>query len=253
MAFLFTTSAYFLVPIENRTEAVTKMRLFYVWAILLQNMILLFHVRTFDFWSTFVRSLSQIIIVSLPLAACLGIFIFTQSLMFFVISINDKTDGTSYFQILTDSYRFALGDFAIADTMADTENKIEFWIIFFIGTVVQVLIILNMVIAVMSNAFAEVSATNEANIYKAKLNCMLSYNMKCMRIKGAEFKAFDYLYRIEIDPVITDIGPTLTAELPETSTITQVKNVKNAVVTVKNEIMSVKNSQSWMQGKLIEI
>jgi hypothetical protein len=46
---------------------------------------------------------------------------------------------------------------------------------FFIGTIVQILIILNMVVAVMSSSFDEVSATNEANIFKAKLRCIEDY------------------------------------------------------------------------------
>jgi len=58
----------------------------------------------------------------------------------------------------------------------DTLNNVVYWIIFIVGTVIQLLVILNMVIAVMSNAFDEVTATDKANIYKAKLQCLQSYN-----------------------------------------------------------------------------
>ena len=85
--------------------------------------------------------------------------------------LNNSND-VSYFAVLIDSYRFALGDFNIVDTFGESDYMVLFWIIFFIGTVIQMLIILNMVIAVMGSAFEEVNSTNEANVYKAKLTCL---------------------------------------------------------------------------------
>lgn len=93
---------------------------------------------------------------------------------------------------------------------------IVFWIVFVFGTVIQLLIILNMVIAVMSTAFDEVTQTNTANIYKAKLQCLQSYNavyMDTAQFKN-EIEKNHYLFLMNIDPVVTDLGPTLMSELP---------------------------------------
>lgn len=100
--------------------------------------------------------------------------------MFYVLQGNNTADtenGTnfSYFESLIMSYRFALGDFAITDSFSGAPNQIVFWLIFFIGSVIQLLIILNMVVAVMSATFDEVTLTNEANIYKSKLSAIIDY------------------------------------------------------------------------------
>jgi len=161
---------------DERKEMVEMLRCCYIFGLLVLNVAMLNMIAVFDFWSTFVRSLSQIIKASMPLAACLGIFIVTQSFMFYILMLNNPMNEATYFGVLMDSYRFALGDFNIVDAFGQNQNVVVFWLVFFIGTVVQVLIILNMVIAVMSNVFSEVSATNEANIYKAKLLCLQSYH-----------------------------------------------------------------------------
>ena len=52
----------------------------------------------------------------------------------------------------------ALGDFEIRDEfMGNTDNIFVFWMIFFIGTLISLLIILNMVIAVMGGTFNRVA------------------------------------------------------------------------------------------------
>lgn len=92
--------------------------------------------------------------------------------MFYVLQGNNTADNGgnfSYFESLILSYRFALGDSAIIDEFDGAPNQIVFWLIFFIMSVIQVLIILNMVVAVMSSTFDEVTLTNEANIFKSKL------------------------------------------------------------------------------------
>ena len=174
-AFIQTARTFTKAP-ELRVVPLQFLRLVYVWGILIQTFVLLYYLQVFDFWATFVRSLVQIIIKSLPLAATLLVFVATQTLMFYVLAMNNQ-DGElpNFFIVAIDSYRFALGDFNIVDTFETSPNKIVFWIMFFIGTIVQILIILNMVVAVMSSSFDEVSATNEANIFKAKLRCIEDY------------------------------------------------------------------------------
>ena len=144
---------------------------------------LLNYVKVFDFWATFVRSLVQIFKSAVPLGATLFLIIFTNSLIYFVLSRNnglinsdnEPLERPDYFTILINSYRLALGDFNIENDFATSPNSIVFWLMFFINTVVMLLIMLNMVVAVMSAAFDEVSATNEANIYKAKLQAIQAY------------------------------------------------------------------------------
>lgn len=165
-------AAVYLSPIDSRAEALPSLRIMIVWGIFIQNLLMLNFLKVFDFWATFVRSLGQIIISALPLGACLALFVWSQSLMFYVLQGNNTADNGgnfSYFESLILSYRFALGDSAIIDEFDGAPNQIVFWLIFFIMSVIQVLIILNMVVAVMSSTFDEVTLTNEANIFKSKL------------------------------------------------------------------------------------
>lgn len=166
--FIQTAWTYSRAP-EDRLIPLENLRLVYVWGILIQSLVFLYTVKVFDFWATFVRSLSKIVVTSLPLAATLFVFVCTQTLMFYVLAMNNPEGSANFFLVAIDSYRFALGDFNITGTFEQSPNVIVFWLIFFIGTIVQILIILNMLIAVMSSSFEEVSATNVENIFKAKL------------------------------------------------------------------------------------
>ena len=61
--------------------------------------------------------------------------------------------------ILMDSYRLALGDFEWTEKFVGNTNGNQimvFWIVFFLGTLISLLIILNMVIAVMGSAFLRI-------------------------------------------------------------------------------------------------
>lgn len=136
--------------------------------------------------------------------------------MFYVLSRNNplvQEDGTAtplpgILTILINSYRLALGDFNIEGDFSNSPNSYTFWLIFLITTVVQLLIMLNMVVAVMSAAFDEVSATNEANIYKAKLQALLDFDFLTIGKFEKAYREFKYLYLLEIDPVVNDLGPT---------------------------------------------
>jgi hypothetical protein len=182
VTFLFSIKTFYLTKPDNRAENLLDLRLLFVFGILVLNLIMLYYIKVFDFWSTFVRSLVKIIYSSLPLGACLAIFVITQSLMFWILYQNQPEKTVAFPMMLMDAYRLALGDFNILGDFENPVNKVAFWIIFFVGTLIQMLIILNMVIAVMSSAFDEVNATNEANIFKAKLECLRAYDFQCMRV-----------------------------------------------------------------------
>ena len=60
---------------------------------------------------------------------------------------------------MIDSYRLSLGDFEIAENfVGNTDNVIIFWIVFFLGTLIAMLVILNMVIAIMGGTFGRVES-----------------------------------------------------------------------------------------------
>lgn len=191
-----------------------------VWGILIQNLIMLNFLKVFDFWATFVRSLKQIMISSLPLGATLALFVWSQSLMFYVLQGNNNAEtengaNFSYFASLIMSYRFALGDFAVTDSFSGAPNQIVFWLIFFIGSVIQLLIILNMVVAVMSATFDEVTLSNEANIYKSKLSAIIDYKFFTTGRFENEFQQLKYLFLLDVDPAFTQLDPIYQNDLPE--------------------------------------
>lgn len=71
---------------------------------------------------------------------------------------------------------FALGEFDFTGNFAgNTDNIVIFWMLFFIGTLISLLIILNMVIAVMGNTFERVDKQTEAHVMRSKLD-MISHN-----------------------------------------------------------------------------
>lgn len=102
---------------------------------------------------------------------------------------------------MIDSYRLALGDFEIAGNFQEnTDYIICFWIIFFVGTLISLLVILNMVIAVMGTAFEKVSEDTEAHIYRTRLNAMLKTFYIFPTSLRKEMKKNKYLVSIEVDP-----------------------------------------------------
>ena len=89
----------------------------------------------------------------------LGFIVITQTLLFWVLDQNSTQsdyDGFAGFgRCLINSYRLALGDFEIVgdNFTVYSDNVIIFWLIFCVGTLVSLLIILNMVIAIMGGTF----------------------------------------------------------------------------------------------------
>ena len=132
-----------------------------ILCIMLNTLELLERITIFDFFALFVRQLKEIIGDSLPLAAMLAFIVINQTIIFWILDQNSneaKYAGLSGFGLcLVDSYRLALGDFDITVSFVDnTEEIFLFWFIFFISTLVALLLILNMVIAVMGNTFSRV-------------------------------------------------------------------------------------------------
>ena len=134
----------------------------------------------------------------------------------------------------------------------DALNNVVYWIIFMVGTVIQLLVILNMVIAVMSNAFDEVTATDNANIYKAKLQCLQSYNAVYMATPmfANEVRNCSYLFLLNIDPVINDLGTTLMAEMPEAQVTNDIAKVQKLCKDLQVQLFAMKSSQQILYTKV---
>ncbi len=77
-----------------------------------------------------------------------------------------------------DSYKLAVGDFEpIQNTfIGNTEYLWLFWLVFFLGTLLSLILLLNMVIAVMSMSLENVVNDQEALVNREKLiECINSY------------------------------------------------------------------------------
>ena len=115
---------------------------------------------------------------------CLAIFVLMQTFMFYIMlqnltappkELNGDLLPTGFFAIMLNSYRFVLGEFNILEYFCDQENPIVFWFIFVVSTLFQVLIFLNMLIAVMTSTFELEETKAKSNIYKAKLSCLQEF------------------------------------------------------------------------------
>lgn len=119
-------------------------------------------IRIFSYFAYFVAQLINIIVDAMPLGAMLAFIIVSQTVLFWILdqnSIEAKYEGmTGFGNVLIDSYRLSLGDFEITGNFVDNTNNIMiFWTVFFISTLIAMLVILNMVIAVMGNTYNRVA------------------------------------------------------------------------------------------------
>jgi hypothetical protein len=182
------------------------LRLVLVWGVLLQNITLLNYLKVFDGWANFVRALISIIQESKTLLICLAIFVLTQTFMFYILLQNVppvyEGDGemmpSGFLSILLNSYRFALGDFNILSYFETQANPFMFWFIFVISTLIQILIMLNMLIAVMTATFDDCNQNESANIYKAKMQCLKEFKNQAMKQSEDGFKKPEFLYSIRL-------------------------------------------------------
>ena len=152
----------------------------------MMNFQLLSQLRIFDFFSGFVRSLVEITKDAAQIGAMLLFVIITLSFLWFILDMNaenPKYSGDDYsfiffgwFVVFMNSYRASVaGDFPIIDDFDESNNayKVPFYVIFFCGTLVSGIIILNMVIAIMGSTFERVEGENEAHMYREKLLAIL--------------------------------------------------------------------------------
>ena len=154
----------------------SSLRILLVFAILLNTTELFSRIRIFDFFAYFVRQVQEIVEDALPLGAMLGFIVLAQTLLFWVLDQNSNEPAyagvAGFGNCLINSYRLALGDFEIAgdNFIENSDDVMVFWFIFFLGSLISLLIILNMVIAIMGGTFSRVEEQKDAHIYRAKLS-----------------------------------------------------------------------------------
>ena len=95
----------------------------------------------------------------------------------------------------------------------DNPQKILFWVIFALGTLISLLIILNMVIAVMSSAFEKVEEENEAHIIREKLSVILENWYRMDDSYKRDLVKDKYLILVEVDPIVDSVTEFSTDEL----------------------------------------
>jgi len=78
--------------------------------------------------------------------------------------------------------------------------RILFWIIFFLGAILSLILLLNMVIAVMSMSLENVVKDQDALVNREKLiECITNYRRLPNHLKD-KFAKNKHLYIIEVDP-----------------------------------------------------
>lgn len=126
------------------------------------------------------------------------------------------------------TYLATIGDFAIIE-VAPKKEKV-FWFIFLTGTMFQLIIILNMVIAVMSSAFDEVVQNEEANTYTSRFRTMiLSYPAIFRDVCSVELTKTNHLFLVEVNPVQMNLPPILMEESPDSITTADFVGVKKDI------------------------
>ena len=84
-------------------------------------------------------------------------------------------------------------------------SQLMFWFVFFIGTLISLLIILNMVIAVMSSTFERVAAETQAQIYRTQLTLISDNFYKLDKRTKKEIAACKYIVCIDVEPDRDDL------------------------------------------------
>ena len=90
--------------------------------------------------------------------------IVAQGILFYILDRNSEEQVYTekgfkgFMMVIMDSYKLAVGDFEpVQEAFVDnTEYEVYFWIIFFLGTILSLILLLNMVIAVMSMSLENV-------------------------------------------------------------------------------------------------
>ena len=160
------------------------------------------------------------------------------------------SDLSGFFMCMIDSYRLALGDFEVVgnffgDEGNNSEFKVIFWFIFFVGTLVSLLIILNMVIAVMGATFERVDSDTEAHIYRTRLTSIVhNFYMFPQGLKDSLVRD-KYLIAIEVDP---DVDP-IEKESMEKRINARISGINADLTGMNEELVKMQTHQDSLFDK----
>jgi len=153
--------------------------------ILMINLQLLRILRIFEFFQSFLRQLIEITKSISQISFILFFTIFVLAELFWILekgnseaTLSDKPFGGFFYAILH-SYKFSIGDFeAIANDFEDTTQYIWLYgIVFVIGSIMTLIILLNMVIAIMSMSLENAIVSHDALVNRERLTeCVSNYH-----------------------------------------------------------------------------
>ena len=222
---------------------------------LILNLVELFNrIRIFKFFAYFVRQMEEIVVDALPLGAMLGFIVVAQALLFWVLDLNSYervyVGSHGFLQILVDSYRLALGDFEIREEFVDnTENILVFWAVFCMGSLISLLVILNMVIAVMGATFNRVAEQTESHVMRSKLDLICCNYYRFPPSLKRKFKNQRYLLAVEVDPEIDPIEK----ESMETRLCDRISRLENVMELQVSNINNIKLNLITFYDKLSQL
>ncbi len=123
----------------------------------------LYFFRIFDQTSYLIRIVVEVVIDMRHFLLVLLFMIIGFGNSFLVLALGNKTDETifidSYINSILYSYRMVLGDF---DTEAFGETAVPLaWVLFLLFTIFNMIVMLNLLIAIISDSYARVAASAE--------------------------------------------------------------------------------------------
>lgn len=127
------------------------------------------------FW----RQLKETVSASTQILIIFVFLTLTFTTCFTAIAAANGKPFSSFWYCFILTHRFALGDFEILeeDNLVVDEDFIMLteviWIAYFFGSLVFVLVLINMVIAIMADAQARVTTKQYSELYRAKLSLVL--------------------------------------------------------------------------------
>lgn len=138
----------------------------------------LYFFRIFDKTSYLIRAVVEVVKTMRHFFLVLLFTIIAFGNAFLVLALGNETDEgkfiTGYVDSLLFSYRMVLGDF---DTGAFGDTAVPLvWIMFLIFTVFNIIVMLNLLIAVISDAYAAVAEQSEQAMYQERASMIAENN-----------------------------------------------------------------------------
>ena len=162
---LLETVIYAAVQVERVDE--TEQRIVIAIVTLFMWLKFLYFFRFFDQTSYLIRIVVEVVIDMRNFLLVLLFMIIGFGNSFYVLSLGNSTDETIFIGSFVDSilfsYRMVLGDF---DTEAFGATAVPLaWILFLLFTIFNMIVMLNLLIAIISDSYARVAASAEQATY----------------------------------------------------------------------------------------